>query len=102
MDEVLGNKRYLSVLPIDVEEKECAKEIDNLLESCYNCKTLEFDEFKHIENNIKREILDCSSEEGSHLSEGSFSDRCGSEDDQADDSSLNILLSNTKKEPGIG
>ena len=91
MDEVLGDKRYLSVLPIDVEQKDSPKELDDLLEKCYNCKTLEFDKFKHIENNIKKEILDCSSEEGS--AEGFSSDHCGSEDDQAADTNLDFILS---------
>jgi len=53
------------VLPLDVDENaDNSVPIDDLLQYEYNCKTLEFDKFKLIESQIKKEILDCSSDEG--------------------------------------
>lgn len=55
----------MSVLPLDVDENaDNSVPIDDLLQYEYNCKTLEFDKFKLIESQIKKEILDCSSDEG--------------------------------------
>ena len=92
-------------MPLDVDEKvENTVPIDDILAYDYTCRSLEmeFDKFKHIENNIKKEILDCSSDDGALALNSEAS--TGSDDEQAEvaDSELNSLLTDDSKLAGIG
>ena len=72
IDTLLSSKKYLAVtIPVDSEiqgvDESALDEMCNYQFVSARSKDVKFDEFKNIERNIKREILDYSSTEESPL-----------------------------------
>lgn len=68
LDTLLSSKKYLAVsIPVDGEvycaDESALDEMRNYQFGSGRSKDVTFDEFKNIERNIKREILDYSSDE---------------------------------------
>ena len=87
LDTFLSNKKYLAVtIPVDCEAERHYSFDGNSNRS----NSVEFDKFKHIERNIKREILDYSSAEESSPSvvNSSLVDSISSEGEEASPTEL--------------